>query len=179
VLLDLAEGFTARRDPRLTITCGLSGSGKTTAARRVAEGEGRIHLRSDVERKRLHGLAPDEASQSAVDGGIYDARAGDRTYGLLLELAGMLLDAGVPVVVDAAFQTRARRAPFLAMGAKRGLPVEVLWCDAPIPLLRRRIEERQGDASEATIAVLERQLERFEPPGNDEPVRRIETDDPS
>ena len=51
-----AKARVAPRRPALMITCGLSGSGKTWLARQLASRLGALHVRSDVERKRLAGL---------------------------------------------------------------------------------------------------------------------------
>ncbi|MEM9302670.1 MAG: AAA family ATPase [Pseudomonadota bacterium] len=179
VLLDLAESFTRLRTPRLALTCGLSGSGKSTAARRIAHREGCIQLRSDVERKRLHGLAARADSRSDIGGGIYGPEASAATYARLLDLTGQLLAADVSVIVDAAFLKRAQRTPFLELAAARGVAAEILWCDADLDVLRERVTARRGDASEATVEVLERQVASFEPPGAGEPFRRFPTDTPS
>lgn len=54
----LAAAATLSVDtPRLIITHGVSGSGKSWAARWIAQHYGYIHIRSDVERKRLHNLS--------------------------------------------------------------------------------------------------------------------------
>ena len=60
----------------------------------LSESAGAIHVRSDVERKRLFGLAPLESSGSGSDGGIYDPAAGQRTYDRLLEVARLSLSSG-------------------------------------------------------------------------------------
>ena len=62
--LDLAERYTRPSRPRLWITHGLSGSGKTFATQSFVAATGAIRLRSDVERKRLFGFAPFERSTS-------------------------------------------------------------------------------------------------------------------
>ena len=152
-----------------TITCGLSGSGKTTASSaRLLDSAQRdagslIRLRSDVERKRLFGLAPHDNSNSAPDGGIYTAEATARTYARLLALSRELLAAGWPVIVDAAFLKRAERDSFAALAAELGVGFKILATGAPPEELRRRLLARSGDASEATAAILDRQLEWFEP----------------
>jgi aminoglycoside phosphotransferase family enzyme/predicted kinase len=165
----LAMAETLGAPPPLTfaITCGVSGSGKTTAttARLLADPTAAtIRLRSDVERKRLHGLAPDAAS----GGAIYTAEANERTYGRLLQLAEALLANGWPVIVDAAFLRRAERDRFRALAARRGIPFEIIACAAPVAALRQRLAARSGDASEATAAVMESQLAWFEPLADDE-----------
>ena len=172
--LQLARGIAVPRPPTLVITCGLSGSGKTTAssARLLdphdpAAGS-LVRLRSDVERKRLFGLAPDDSSGSALDGGIYVAEATTRTYARLYALAREILVAGWPVIVDAAFLRRDERAVFRALAAGLGAKFGILATTAPVAELRRRLTARRGDASEAGVAVLEKQLARFQPLDEDE-----------
>ena len=172
--LDLAFKIAVPPAPTLVITCGLSGSGKTTAssARLLdpsREGAGSLlRLRSDVERKRLFGIAPHDSSHSPTDGGIYTTDATTRTYGRLRELARDLLAAGWPVIVDAAFLRRAERIGFRTLAKELGAGFGIIATGAPAEELRRRIEARSGDASEATLDVLERQLAWFEPPDEDE-----------
>ncbi len=158
--------------PTLVITCGLSGSGKTTASsarllNSTATGSV-IRLRSDVERKRLFGLESQESSSSMLDSGIYTTEATTRTYARLKILARELLAAGWPVIVDAAFLQREERAAFRALAAELGISFGILTTEAPIEELRRRLMARSGDASEATVAVLEKQLTWFEPLDEDE-----------
>ncbi|MBK9019585.1 MAG: AAA family ATPase [Sulfuritalea sp.] len=167
--LDLAWKIAVPPAPTLVITCGLSGSGKTTASSArlldpAQAGAGYIvRLRSDVERKRLFGLAPHDSSHSAPDGGIYTPEATQRTYARLLALTRDLLRTGWPVIVDAAFLKRAERDSFAALAAELGCGFGILATEATPEELRRRLMARSGDASEATVDVLDRQLEWFEP----------------
>jgi hypothetical protein len=167
--LDLAWKIAAPSAPTLGITCGLSGSGKTTAstarlldATRADAGR-LIRLRSDVERKRLFGLAPLAASGSALDQGIYTQEANARTYSALLSLARSALAAGWPVIVDATFLRCAERDSFAALATDLGVGFSILFTEVAPEELRRRLLARSGDASEATVDVLARQLEWFEP----------------
>ena len=50
---------------------GLSGSGKTTLSDRLLPLIPALRVRSDVERKRLFGLAEAQSSESGVGTGIY------------------------------------------------------------------------------------------------------------
>ena len=179
--LTLAESIATPPPPRLTITFGLSGSGKSTqsgALLRSSPGATTLRLRSDVERKRLHGLAPLERSHSTPAGGIYTAEATRRTYALLHATAAMVLDAGWSVVVDAAFLKRHERDSFRALAAERGADFAILACSAPLDEMRHRLETRQHDASEATVEVLERQLDWVEPLATDETALCIPMLDP-
>jgi predicted kinase len=85
--------------------------------------------------------------------------------------------AGYPVIVDAAFLRSAERRRFEALAAELRVPFTILDCRADAATLRRRVAERDAaaaDASEAGLAVLERQLERHEPLEADERVLAIE-----
>jgi aminoglycoside phosphotransferase family enzyme/predicted kinase len=151
-----------RQAPPLVLMHGLSGSGKSTVARALVEQGGAIRLRSDVERKRLHGL--DALASSAGAGqAIYGAGSSERTYAHLLQLARQLLASGHAVVVDAAFLEHAQREAFGALAAELQLPLTVVDCGAPAAVLRARLQARAAagaDPSEADAGVLERQMAR-------------------
>lgn len=170
----LAERLLAPTPVRLVITHGLSGCGKTVASDALLQADPQaatLRLRSDVQRKRLFGLASGAASGSGVGGGIYALDAHQRTYAHLLEQAGMLLQAGWSVVVDAAFLKRADRDAFRALARQMGAGFSILAPQASPEQLRQRILARSAaghDASEATLAVLAQQMQTIEPLGPDE-----------
>jgi len=162
--LALAARLARGAEARLAITHGLPGSGKSHLAQRLLEAAGAVRLRSDVERKRMAGLGA--LASSRAQGDIYDAAGTARTYARLLELARVALEAGWPVIVDAAFLRRAERARFAALARALGVPFTILDCRAPLGLLRERVRQRQArgsDASEADVAVLERLAGLAEP----------------
>jgi predicted kinase len=150
---------------------GLAGSGKTTIARQLAGSLQAVQLRSDVERKRLHGLAAGARTGSELEKGIYSPADSDRTYRRLADLAHQVIAAGYPAIVDAAFLDAARRAQFRALAREWGVPFAIAACDAPDAVLRERVARREAegaDASEAGPAVLERQLAARQPFSPDE-----------
>ena len=152
--------------PTLYITHGLSGSGKSHLCFGLRERMGLIHLRSDVERKRLFGLEAEESSRSGLERGIYTAEATQRTYQRLAELAETLLQGGYSVLVDATFLGRSKRDSFCRLAEGNRARFRILEMQSPETLLRERIRSRSeagGDASEADLAVLDRQLESREP----------------
>ncbi len=141
--------------PRMVLTMGLSGSGKSTLAQFLAEDLGAVCLRSDVERKRLHGLAPTDRPAPAL--ALYSAQATQRTYARLALVAGRLLEAGLSVVVDAAFLRQDERETLLMLARGRGADFSLVACVAPEAVLRARIVARSragGDPSDATLEVL-------------------------
>ena len=169
--LQLAERLAAPAHPALLIMHGLSGSGKTTVAQDLLEALGAVRLRSDVERKRLYGIAPQAHSDSAPDAGLYTPAASERTYARLAELTRELLAARYPVIVDAAFLKREQRDRFATLARDAGARFLIAACTAPAETLRARVAARERearDASEAGLAVLERQFATAEPPAPDE-----------
>jgi uncharacterized protein len=177
--LALASDIADPPAPQLIITHGLSGCGKTWASSAwlASESSGRtIRLRSDVERKRLHGVSALADSGSDINAGLYAPQAHTDTYASLLSRARGLLNDGWTVVVDAAFLRRAERASFAALAKSAACPFHILAPEAPVDILRQRITERQargGDASEATVKVLEQQLGWLEPLDETERARVI------
>jgi len=162
----LTESYTHVPQRTLIITHGHSGSGKTTVTQALLEHTPAIRIRSDIERKRLHQLAPDARTRSNVDRGLYSAPGTRRTYASLAGLAAMLLDTGFSVIVDAAFLKRAQRDTFRDLARQRRLPFIILDCQTPEGVLRKRVlkREREGrDASEADATVLAHQLATHEP----------------
>jgi aminoglycoside phosphotransferase family enzyme/predicted kinase len=159
--LRLCRTIAVRPRPRLIIACGPSGSGKTWLANALREHLPLIHIRSDVERKRLFGLSPDARTASAPRAGIYNAEGVQRTYVRLVELARDILGNRYSVLVDATFLKAAQRKPFQRLAAELGCRFTILALDAPEAILRRRVSERMAlaiDASEAGLAVLDLQL---------------------
>jgi len=160
----LARCLMTPTPPGLLITHGLPASGKSWLARELLQRAGAIRLRSDVERKRLAGLAPLADSRAAGD--LYTRAGTAATYEHLAERAGTILEAGWPVIVDAAFLRRGERERFAALAAAAGARFAILDCQAPMAVLRTRIAARRAradDASEADESVLALLAARQEP----------------
>ncbi len=159
----LAEDYSIIPNPYLLASTGLSASGKSFVCSAMAGDLGLIRLRSDVERKRMHGLAPLESSKSPTGGNLYTEEANEQTYQRLATLAGQLLAAGMPVVVDAACLKERERSLFAGVAEDLAVPFALLHCDAPEELRREWIRNRSGDASEATEELLDEQQTWYEP----------------
>lgn len=150
--------LTPRAGPVLVAIGGPSGSGKSTLSRALAPTLGApffaLVLRSDVARKRLLGLPP-EAPLAAP---AYTPGVGARVYGRLFADARRCLHAGFDTIVDASFLDRTNQRLAERVAARAGVPLQGFWLSAPSAVMAARIEARAGDASDATPAVLARQL---------------------
>ena len=159
--ISLAASYTTAQKPYLAITYGVSGCGKSTVAAKVAGLSSAIRIRSDVERKRLFGLAAEEKSNSNNAQGIYTRKASLATFDRLYELANRIISAGHNCIVDATFITEKLRQRFARLANELEVNFFILDCRASDAEIRRRLIRRQQlgrDASEAGIEVMESQL---------------------
>jgi aminoglycoside phosphotransferase family enzyme len=153
-----AQAYLEPAPPRLVALGGLSGTGKTCLARDLAPGigapPGALHLRSDVLRKALSGVA--ELTRLAPD--TYTGESSRRVYAELARRARSGLGAGRAVIVDAVYAKPAERAAIETVARESGAAFHGLWLEAPEETLLGRVAERAGDASDATPEVVRKQL---------------------
>ena len=156
---NLAWQYTKPRPGKLTLMSGLSGSGKSTAARYLARRTGAIHIRSDAVRKHLGGIPLNE--RGGED--LYSDEMTAQTYGRLLELGIILADRGWNVILDAKFDRQNLRTDAINQAQSHGLPLPIIYCTAPIEVLRERLQQRRGDIADATAELLSLQQAAFQP----------------
>ncbi len=153
-----AEQFLAPRPAQLVAVGGLSGTGKSTLGRAVAPHIGRapgaLHLRSDVLRKSLLGVAETER----LGDNAYTADLNARVYDAIRMQATTALLAGHSVIADAVFARPEERRALDHVADETGAPFTGIWLEAPAPVLKDRVRHRHGDASNATETVVEKQL---------------------
>ena len=170
----------------LVITHGISGSGKSHAARQL-RGWGWIQLRSDIERLRLHGrwgcgTAEPPSRGSGQNPNPYAPDVSERLYGVvLLEAAEAALAGGLSVVVDATFLKRAQRQAFMALARHQNAGFGILDCSVPLNLALERLEVRRAqedDVSEADAKVVMAQMAGLEPMDAEEQSWILDANDP-
>jgi len=156
--LSLARDFLDPAAPRLIAIGGLSGSGKSAVARAIAPVigafPGAVHVRSDVERKRLFGVALSDRLPASA----YAPEISHRVYAMCRKRAAMALEGGQAVIVDAVHAKQEERDALAALAAEHGIPFSGLWLEAPGRVMRDRVAARTGDVSDATPEVVDAQL---------------------
>ena len=169
--IELASAYIKNRKIVLIITHGLSASGKSTYIESLLESLRAIRIRSDVERKRLHGYAELERTQSNINEGIYMQQSSKATYAKLAKLSKSILDSGHPVIVDACFLQRELRDEFRMLASDLQVPFIILEFQAADDILWKRIinrAENKSGPSEADLEVLNSQLNDYVPLHEDE-----------
>jgi predicted kinase len=148
----------------LVITCGLPATGKSTLARTLPGFE---VISSDLVRKELAGIAPEERRLEGFQGGIYTPEFTQRTYGEMLARARHLLLAGRSVVLDASFNRRENRRAAARLARETGAQFACLYLDLPeetlLGHLERRFRRGKGP-SDARPEIFAQQRRRFQPP---------------
>ncbi len=152
-----ARTFLAETPPRLVAIGGISGTGKSTIAAyivsRVGRAPGAVHLRSDVERKRMFGVAEHRRLPESA----YASTVTERVFLTLREQAAVALKAGQSVVVDAVHRRLDEREMIAAIAVDLQVHFTGIWLDAPLDTATERVMARRDDASDATAAIVARQ----------------------
>lgn len=146
----LAWRYTQRQPGRLILMSGLSGSGKSTVAQKLARLIGAIHIRSDAVRKHLGGIP----LQQRGDNSLYTPEMTQKTYERLCRLGSQLAKLGYTLILDAKYDRITTRQAVLNQAKAADIPVSILVCEAPISILRQRLQKRTGDIADATVELL-------------------------
>jgi aminoglycoside phosphotransferase family enzyme len=139
----LAWEYTLPKQGQLFLMAGLSGAGKSTVARHLARQRGAIHIRSDAVRKHLAGIPLRQRGGPEV----YTPEMTDRTYRRLVQLGVELAREGYSVILDAKFDRQALRGMAIEQAQRCRIPLCILYCHAPEPVLRERLQRRTLPAS--------------------------------
>ncbi len=155
----LAWKYTQPTRGRLIMVTGLSGSGKTTVARQIAQKINGFQIRSDAVRKHIAGIG----LHVKGDGSVYSPEMTQRTYNRLIELAKILTKAGYNIILDAKFDQLQYRQPLLEFALQENIPLTIIHCTAPLSVLAERLSRRQKDISDATPDLLPQQQSQQQP----------------
>lgn len=163
----LADAYTTQTSrPRLMLMAGLSGTGKSALAARLAAGTGATVVASDVVRKALAGHTPTERLGGPYGSGIYGEEQTERTYAAMHDDARSLLDRGYDVILDATYARMRHRSAARDLAACVGASFICVECVVDAETVRRRLVAREADPgaiSDADVAVWREQRTRFEP----------------
>lgn len=154
---ELALQLIHPRAPKLVAIGGSSGTGKSVMARGLAAviepQPGAVVLRSDITRKQLF-----QASETdRLPPNAYQPEVTRQVYEVLAQRTGQLLAQGHSVVVDAVFARTSERTAFRDVARAKNVPFTGLFLVADLATRMRRVGQRQGDASDATLETARQQ----------------------
>jgi len=160
VSMDLKEAA-----PILFITGGLTGTGKTTVARKISVDYHADLISTDSVRKELEGIDKFERHHDAYNTGLYSPEKMLYTYKKALEKAEVLLNKGKNVVLDATFKTKELRDMAKKIAEKTNANFLILYCTCPEKIVKKYLEERvkKKSVSDGRWEIYIRQKGSFEP----------------
>jgi hypothetical protein len=152
-LFALASHYaTAATKATLLMIGGLMGTGKSTLAGALQRELGWQLYSSDLIRKRIANIEPEQPRAEGYGQGIYNSQWTELTYHALREEARMALTNGCSVILDASFGRRADRLALFHDAAQLGASVVCVECSCPREIALERLGRRwqarvEGDRS--------------------------------
>jgi uncharacterized protein len=161
---ELAKRYATGRG-LLIVMSGVTASGKSVVAERLGGLFAGTVLSSDIIRKQLAGLRPEEHAYEPFGQGIYSPEWTARTYDELLRRAAQVLTTGGCAILDASFLRASERARAVETARKASSEVMMVECIAPRETLLERLAARQaaGTVSDGRPEILEEQQAGSEP----------------
>lgn len=150
--------------PRVVAVGGWMAAGKSTVAEQVGRLLAAPILDADRTRKSMLGIEATRFAGENAWKGAYDPGFTQHVYAELFRRAGVVLEAGRSVVLDASFRSPGMRASARALAEKHGTPFLMLECRAPKEVCRQRLASReQGEhVSDGRLQVFDDFIARFE-----------------
>ena len=175
-LLDLQKN-----KPLVFLVAGLSGTGKSTIARKIAVDYHAIQINTDVVRKEIAGIDKFEQHHDQFNTGLYDPKKIDDTYDKVMEQAAIFLKKNENVVLDATFQKKKYRDMARHAAAKYHATLVEVQCVCPDDVVKKRLEDRlkKKSVSDGRWEIYLQQKTTFEPFSSEETCLRMDTSDES
>ncbi len=129
----------------MVVMSGLTGSGKSTVAEAIGRLLAGTVISSDIVRKQLAGLSPDDHRYESFGQGIYSSEWTERTYDEMLRQAQPVLASGGCAILDASFLRSPERTRAIRMARQMGARTVLVECVAPQEVLKQRLTGRMAD----------------------------------
>lgn len=143
----------------LTLMVGISGSGKSTHANKIAASTNATIVEPDAIRKELTGNASDQSRNGEV-------------FRLAHQRAEALLRKGTDVIVDATNVDKKTRAEWVAIARRCGAEARAVVVDTPVNVAKNRNLNRSRIVP---LDVIDKQARRLTMPTADEGFAHIAT----
>lgn len=150
--------------PTLVLIYGLPGVGKSFVSEKLARQLNVFHLRTDILRKEIASVSPDEHRHPGFGKGIYSKDMTDETYRKILEVARILLSHGKSCILDGSFSKREWRTRALELAEGLKISFYSIYCKCPQEIVFERISTRTRDPSDAIQETYLKMKDHFDPP---------------
>jgi len=170
-----------KNKPLLFLVTGLSGTGKSTVARKIAVDYHATQINTDVVRKEIAGIDQFEQHHDQFNTGLYDPRKIDDTYEKVTERAATHLKKNENVVLDATFQKKKYRDMMYNLAVKYHASLVRVQCVCPDNVVKKRLENRlrKKSISDGRWEIYLQQKTTFETLSSEENCLTMDTSDES
>ena len=150
--------------PIFFITSGLTGTGKTTVARKISTDYNTRLVSTDEVRKELQKIDKYERHHDAYNTGLYSPDKMMETYEKALEKTDKLLRKGESVTLDATFKTKKLRKMARDIASKNNAIFIILYCSTPEEFVKKYLEKRikKKSISDGRWEIYIKQKDSFE-----------------
>jgi hypothetical protein len=166
----------SKNKPLLFITSGLTGTGKTTIAKKISVDYKAHIISTDSIRKELEGIDKFERHHDAYNTGLYSPKKMLFTYNKILEKAESLLNKGENVILDATFKSKNLRDKAKAIAKKTNSIFLILSCICPEGKVKKYLENRvkKKSISDGRWEIYLKQKDSFDPFSNRDNIIEID-----
>ncbi len=150
--------------PSVVAVGGIIASGKSTVAAHIGSEMSAPVIDADRTRKAMLGVEATHRIEEPAWTGAYDPAFTESVYTEVLRRAGIVLESGRPVVIDASFRSPAMRNAARELAILHNVPFRFVECRAPLDVCRERLTLREqcGGVSDGRIAIFDDFCARFE-----------------
>jgi len=163
--------------PLLFVVSGLTGTGKSTVAQKLAVDYHAQQINTDVVRKEHAGIEKFERHHDQFNTGLYSPEKIDETYEQVVKLAATYLKKKENVVLDATFQKKKYRDMARSTAASHHAVLLMIHCACPDIVVKQRLEQRlkKKSVSDGRWEIYLQQQKTFEKFSSDEPFLTMDT----
>lgn len=163
-LLALASERRAMLRPMVVAVGGIIASGKSTISGRLGFEMSAPVVDADRTRKQMLGVRETQPVHDGSWQGAYDPRFTEEVYAEVFRRAGVVLDSGRPVIVDASFRSRALRQRARQLARDHQVGFRLVECRVDPEVAKQRLVERakQASVSDGRLEIFDDFVARWE-----------------
>ena len=154
-----------RKKPVLFLVGGLTGTGKSTIASKIAVDYHAVLVNSDLIRKEMAGIDKFEPHRDAFNTGLYAPNNIDQTYKQVIAKARSMLEQRFSVILDATFVYQRHRDLASSLAHEIKVPLVVIQCVCEPSVVKRRLEKRlkEKSVSDGRWEIYQHQINSMDP----------------
>jgi len=153
-----------QQHPIVFMMSGLTGTGKSTVAGKIAVDYNAQIINTDVVRKETSGVDKFERHLDDPNTGMYSPERVHQTYEKVMNFAESVINQGKNVVLDATFQKQEHRNMAKTLASKFNAAFIPIYCTCPEKVAKQWLEDRMKSksVSDGRWEIYQMQKDSFE-----------------